>query len=571
MTPLSNQSGTSSRGLFVESSPQTDSPKMTSIADQQSQPADGRPLVTVRRDHVEDRLEPGGGRDRGGGRHHGRSWRVWAYRPVGRPTDDGARRHRRAPGHLVPPATSPGRPKMRRSLRQAQLFAHFRRCIGVAGVGTSVRYWGGWGSTTRPGPGANSKQPCPAGRSRRARPGESVVERRWRRAGVESQAPAVRGADRPDAGDPARLRAPTVPYAELHCHSNFSFLDGASHPEELAIEAARLGLEALGDHRPRRLLRRGALRRSGQGGRPPDGVRHRDRAVGARHPVGPDPRPTRSGRSTPAWSPTPSPRPVGHPPARARRRPRRLRPALAGAQHRPPRRGEGGAAVRVRRPRRHASRGHGWVLTGLPQGGGPGRAGRRRTGRGTPRAAAAGRRVRARPGARRAVGPRRPARLGPQRRTRRDSPTANESSAWRPTTSTTPPRRNAGWPRRSPRCARGAASTRSTRGCPAAAGAHLRSGAEQARRFRRYPGVVERAAEIGRAAAFDLSLVAPKLPPFPCPRRRSLTEMQYLRRVTEEGARRRYGDGRRAPPPHWRRRTCRCGPGRGRRSTTSWR
>ena len=34
-------------------------------------------------------------------------------------------------------------------------------------------------------------------------------------------------------------------YAELHCHTNFSFLDGASHPEELAEEAARLGLAAL--------------------------------------------------------------------------------------------------------------------------------------------------------------------------------------------------------------------------------------------------------------------------------------------------------------------------------------
>ncbi len=34
-------------------------------------------------------------------------------------------------------------------------------------------------------------------------------------------------------------------YAELHCHTNFSFLDGASHPEELAVEAARLGLDAL--------------------------------------------------------------------------------------------------------------------------------------------------------------------------------------------------------------------------------------------------------------------------------------------------------------------------------------
>ena len=36
-----------------------------------------------------------------------------------------------------------------------------------------------------------------------------------------------------------------VPYAELHAHSSFSFLDGASMPENLAEEAARLGLTAL--------------------------------------------------------------------------------------------------------------------------------------------------------------------------------------------------------------------------------------------------------------------------------------------------------------------------------------
>ena len=41
-----------------------------------------------------------------------------------------------------------------------------------------------------------------------------------------------------------------VPYAELHCHSAFSFLDGTSTPEAIAEEATRLGLEAvaLTDH-----------------------------------------------------------------------------------------------------------------------------------------------------------------------------------------------------------------------------------------------------------------------------------------------------------------------------------
>ncbi|OYN94572.1 error-prone DNA polymerase [Enemella evansiae] len=38
---------------------------------------------------------------------------------------------------------------------------------------------------------------------------------------------------------------PHTPYAELHCHSSFSFLDGASSPEELITEAVRLGLSGL--------------------------------------------------------------------------------------------------------------------------------------------------------------------------------------------------------------------------------------------------------------------------------------------------------------------------------------
>src|SRR4051812_22178553 len=42
----------------------------------------------------------------------------------------------------------------------------------------------------------------------------------------------------------SELRTPP-PYAELHCHSNFSFLDGTSNPEDLAERAADLGLTAL--------------------------------------------------------------------------------------------------------------------------------------------------------------------------------------------------------------------------------------------------------------------------------------------------------------------------------------
>ena len=34
-------------------------------------------------------------------------------------------------------------------------------------------------------------------------------------------------------------------YAELHCRSNYSFLTGASHPEELVVRAHALGYAAL--------------------------------------------------------------------------------------------------------------------------------------------------------------------------------------------------------------------------------------------------------------------------------------------------------------------------------------
>ena len=74
---------------------------------------------------------------------------------------------------------------------------------------------------------------------------------------------------------------------------------------------------------------------------------------------------------------------------------------------------------------------------------------------------------------------------------------------------------------------------------PPAGTAHLRSGAEQRRRFARYPGTVERAASLGTECAFDLKLVAPDLPPFPVPPNH--TEATWLRYLTYEGAKRRYG------------------------------
>jgi error-prone DNA polymerase len=44
--------------------------------------------------------------------------------------------------------------------------------------------------------------------------------------------------------DPCRGQTP-VPYVELHAHSSYSFLDGASLPEELVVQAAELGYPAL--------------------------------------------------------------------------------------------------------------------------------------------------------------------------------------------------------------------------------------------------------------------------------------------------------------------------------------
>jgi len=74
---------------------------------------------------------------------------------------------------------------------------------------------------------------------------------------------------------------------------------------------------------------------------------------------------------------------------------------------------------------------------------------------------------------------------------------------------------------------------------PAGPGAALRSGAEQARRFARWPGAVEAAAALGQACAFDLALVAPGLPRVEAVP--GLDDLGLLRRLVEEGGTLRYG------------------------------
>ena len=76
-------------------------------------------------------------------------------------------------------------------------------------------------------------------------------------------------------------------------------------------------------------------------------------------------------------------------------------------------------------------------------------------------------------------------------------------------------------------------------------GSHLRSGEEMARVFAHCPEVVTAAAELGEQCAFGLTLIAPQLPPFEVPE--GHTEISWLRHLVMEGARERYGPPGRAP------------------------
>ncbi|MDP5227963.1 MULTISPECIES: error-prone DNA polymerase [Arthrobacter] len=81
---------------------------------------------------------------------------------------------------------------------------------------------------------------------------------------------------------------------------------------------------------------------------------------------------------------------------------------------------------------------------------------------------------------------------------------------------------------------------------PASDGAHLRSGEEMAHRFSRYPGAVENTVRLADELAFSLRAARPKLPKQDVPE--GHTPMSYLRELVDRGIRERYGE----PGPWWR-------------------
>jgi error-prone DNA polymerase len=325
-----------------------------------------------------------------------------------------------------------------------------------------------------------------------------------------------------------------TPYAELHCHSNFSFLDGASHPEELVAEAARLGLSALAltDHNGLYGVVRfsEAARRAGL-----------PTVFGAELTLDPGGEP-----GTPAPGPgrNGEPDPGGRHLVVLARDPQgyaRLSRTIAEAQLASGEKGRPAFSLAMLAEAHADTRAHGggWrVLTGCRKGmlaaalteEGP-RAARRRL---DELVAVFGRDN---------VAVELWDHGDPLDSTRNDvlAELAVRAGCALVATNNV----HFASPARFP-LATALAAVRARRPLeelsgwlPASAAACLRSGAEQERRFARWPGAVEQAAEIGAACAFDLGLVAPKLPDFPVPPGHD--ESTWLRHLVEEGARRRYG------------------------------
>jgi len=321
----------------------------------------------------------------------------------------------------------------------------------------------------------------------------------------------------------------TVPYAELHVHSNFSFLDGASHPEELVEEAARLGLEAIAltDH---------------------DGVYGVVRFAEAAQELGV---PTVYGAELSLGLTAPQngvPDPEGDHLLVLARDPdgyRAISRAITEGQMHT--HGEKGRPVYD--PERVASTlgGHVQVLTGC-------RKGSVRRALATGGADAAAReldRLVALFGAANVAVELTDQGLPDD--TERNAALAElaaraDRGRGLPTVATTGA--HYATPDRA-RLAAALAAVRARRSLDDAEGwlppgpAHLRSGAEMAERFARHPEAVAHAARLGRECAFGLELLAPELPPFAVPE--GETEASWLRRLTWMGAAVRYGDRLRSP------------------------
>ena len=357
-----------------------------------------------------------------------------------------------------------------------------------------------------------------------------------------------------ETGDTTRDRSGSVPYAELHCHTNFSFLDGASHPEELAVEAARLGLEALAvtDHNGFYGIVRFAEAAKAVGlptvfGSEITLTARRDGTL-LDHAVARSEDDTDTQVDTGLVPDSHAPDPGGThllvladgPDGYARLARILSEGHLAGEKGAPQFAFDDIVDGLVTDT--HC---HGWVLTGCRKGAVPAALVREGP-------AAAERELR------RLIDAFGRDRVLVELWDHGDPADCERNDglhdlarrlgvacvATNNVHYATPSQR---------RLATALAAVRSRRSLsdvdawlPSSAGAHLRSGAEQAERFRRYPGAIETAVEVGRAAAFDLSLVAPNLPPFPCPvdpgSGRRLTEMEHLRRIVAAGASRRYGD-----------------------------
>ena len=311
----------------------------------------------------------------------------------------------------------------------------------------------------------------------------------------------------------------SVPYAELHCHSAFSFLDGASTPESLVEEALSLGLEALAitDHDGFYGVVRFAEAAKDTGLRTLYGA---ELSLGL--PAGQQGIPDPVGQHLLVL-------------ARGQEGYRRLAWQISIAQLRG---GEKGRPIYDLDELIAAAGGHWLILTGCRKG-----SVRRALARGGP--ALARQEVQRLVEAFGAdnVAVELTCHQQPTDDEDNDDLAAIASALGLPVVATT----GAHYARpHGSRLGAAVAAVRARRSLdeadpylPAGPGAHLRSGAEMARLFARYPDAVANAARIGRECAFDLMLVAPQLPPFDVPPGHD--ENSHLRALTMAGATRRYG------------------------------